>query len=144
MYHTLDNHFRNIRGSKVASLRFRSSCKLKWNVHKLTMNIFAPELRALMIILRSTGPVISTLRSAIAAGGPVHVQSPSRILFVAGSKAGSSPASYRACCSFLHSKMYFTLGRNFLSKFATNSRASRVRTFSNSGLVCPLMRTPAG
>ena len=43
------------------------------------MNTLAPELSALMIILRSTGPVISTRRSWMSAGTGAHVQSPSRI-----------------------------------------------------------------
>ena len=43
------------------------------------MNTFAPELSALMIILRSTGPVISTRRSCRSGGAGATFQSPSRM-----------------------------------------------------------------
>src|SRR3989442_10135669 len=45
---------------------------------KSAMNTLAPELRALMTILRSTGPVISTLRSCRSGGIGATVQSRSR------------------------------------------------------------------
>ncbi len=44
------------------------------------MKTRAPELRALITIFRSTGPVISTRRSAICSGGGATTQSPSRTL----------------------------------------------------------------
>ncbi len=46
---------------------------------KSAMKTFAPELSALIIILRSTGPVISTRRSRISAGSGATVQAASRI-----------------------------------------------------------------
>ncbi len=60
---------------------------------KSAMKTLAPELSALMIIFRSTGPVISTRRSRRSAGIGATVQSSSRIARVAGSKSGSAPAS---------------------------------------------------
>ena len=57
------------------------------------MNTLAPEFRALMIILRSVGPVISTRRSCKSAGSDATVQSDSRIDCVLRGKVGSSPAS---------------------------------------------------
>ena len=45
---------------------------------KSAMNTLAPELSALITILRSTGPVISTRRSAISSGNGAIRQSPSR------------------------------------------------------------------
>src|SRR6266571_1494074 len=57
------------------------------------MKTFAPELRALIIILRSTGPVISTRRSVRSGRIGATVQSRSRISFVSGRKSGSRPAS---------------------------------------------------
>ena len=62
---------------------------------KSAMKTFAPELRALIIIFRSTGPVISTRRSrrALGASGTVHM--PWRTLAVSGRKRGRSPASKR-------------------------------------------------
>ena len=47
---------------------------------KSAMNIFAPELSALITIFRSTGPVISTRRSCSSAGTGATRQSPSRIV----------------------------------------------------------------
>ena len=46
---------------------------------KSAMKTFAPELRPLITILRSTGPVISTRRSAISSGNGATRQSDSRI-----------------------------------------------------------------
>src|SRR2546427_270941 len=60
---------------------------------KSAMKTFAPELRALIIILRSTGPVISTRRSVRSGRIGATVQSRSRISFVSGRKSGSRPAS---------------------------------------------------
>ncbi len=63
---------------------------------KSAMNAFAPEFRALMIIFRSTGPVISTRRSCMSAGTGAHRQSPARTSAVPGRKSGRSPASSAA------------------------------------------------
>ena len=60
---------------------------------KSAMNTFAPEFSALTIILRSTGPVISTRRSRRSAGIGATFQSPSRMARVSGRKSGVSPAS---------------------------------------------------
>ncbi len=59
------------------------------------MNTFAPEFRALMIILRSTGPVISTRRSSRSSGIGATRQSPARMSAVSARKSGVSPASKR-------------------------------------------------
>ncbi len=45
---------------------------------------FAPEFRALIIILRSVGPVISTRRSRRSGGAGATCQSPSRTAAVSG------------------------------------------------------------
>ena len=58
---------------------------------KSAMKTFAPEFSALTIILRSTGPVISTRRSRRSAGIGATFQSPSRIDFVSGRKSGNLP-----------------------------------------------------
>ena len=57
------------------------------------MKTRAPELSALIIILRSTGPVISQRRSWRSAGASATRHSPSRTSAVSGRKRGSSPAS---------------------------------------------------
>ena len=67
---------------------------------KSAMKTFAPELSALITILRSTGPVISTRRSWRSAGvGATRQLGSSRTCCVSGRKSGSSPASIRACRS---------------------------------------------
>src|SRR5207302_883891 len=62
---------------------------------KSAMKTCAPEFSALIIILRSTGPVISTRRSRRSAGASGTRQSDSRTLRVSGRKSGSSPARSR-------------------------------------------------
>src|SRR5258708_1658594 len=64
---------------------------------KSAMNVEAPELSALMTILRSTGPVISTRRSCRSAGTGAMVHSASRIERVSGRNAKLAlPVSRRA------------------------------------------------
>src|SRR5687767_13905928 len=63
---------------------------------KSAMKVEAPELSALMTILRSTGPVISTRRSCRSAGTGATVHALSRIERVSGRKPNVSPASRRA------------------------------------------------
>ena len=57
---------------------------------KSAMKTRAPELSALIIILRSTGPVISQRRSRRSAGAGATRQSPSRIVLRLGEEAGGS------------------------------------------------------
>ena len=54
---------------------------------KSAMNPRAPEFSALMTILRSTGPVISTRRSCRGAGAAATCQSPSRMSRVSARKS---------------------------------------------------------
>ena len=61
------------------------------------MNTFAPELRALMIILRSVGPVISTRRSSSSGGIGATTQDSSRMPSVSGGNDGKSPPSSSLC-----------------------------------------------
>src|SRR3954468_8530538 len=58
---------------------------------KSAMKTLAPELSALIIIFRSTGPVISTRRSFRSAGADATCQLRSRISRVSSRKFGSSP-----------------------------------------------------
>ena len=55
---------------------------------KSAMNTLAPEFSALMTILRSTGPVISTRRSSRSCGIGATVHAPSRTAWVSGRKSG--------------------------------------------------------
>jgi hypothetical protein len=56
------------------------------------MYVCAPELSALMIIFRSTGPVISTRRSCKSRGTRAIFQSDLRIFWVSGKKIRQSAA----------------------------------------------------
>ena len=64
---------------------------------KSAMKVDAPQLSALITILRSVGPVISTRRSSRSRGWSAICQSDSRIAFVSGRKSGSRPASNSFC-----------------------------------------------
>ena len=64
---------------------------------KSAMKTFAPEFSALMTILRSTGPVISTRRSSRSFGIGATVHSFARISAVSAGKSGSAPPSISAC-----------------------------------------------
>ena len=55
---------------------------------KSAIKTFAPELRALITILRTGGPVISTLRSFISFGNDEIVHSVSLTFFVEDRKCG--------------------------------------------------------
>jgi hypothetical protein len=66
---------------------------------KSAMNTLAPEFRALMIILRSTGPVISTRRSRKSAAMGAATQSESLIQAVCGRNCGIAPRSISCCRS---------------------------------------------
>ena len=94
-------------GSSKVMVRRTASRRLSWPSSRLSqvgvvessksaMKTLAPELRALMIILRSTGPVISTRRSCRSAGRGATVHSEFADLAVSGRKSGRSPASSAA------------------------------------------------
>ena len=64
---------------------------------KSAMKVDAPQLSALITILRSVGPVISTRRSSMSCGWSAIFHSDSRIGVVSGRKSGSWPASNSFC-----------------------------------------------
>src|SRR5208282_783442 len=64
----------------------------EWASSKSAMKTRAPELRALMIIFRSTGPVISTLRSVRSAGAGGTDHASDRIPSVSRGNSGRPPA----------------------------------------------------
>jgi hypothetical protein len=94
------------------------------------MKTFAPELSALMIIFRSTGPVISTRRSWRSAGVGATCQSPSRTSAVSGRKSGSSPAAIRSIRSARARSSSTRRALNSRCSPETKSRASGVSTRS--------------
>jgi hypothetical protein len=107
------------------------------------MNTLAPELRALISILRSVGPVISTRRSVSPSTGATR-QSPSRTGAVPPGKPGSSPASNAACRSPRLASRSARVGPSSRCSSATSPSASSLRTpgyFSRAG---PWTSTPSG
>src|SRR2546425_5028977 len=92
---------------------------------KSAMKTLAPELRALMIILRSTGPVISTRRSVRSGRLGATVHSAARSCRVAGRKSGSAPASSSRCRA--------TRRASSSRRTGSNRRASPARKLSASG-----------
>ena len=107
------------------------------------MNIRAPELSALMTILRSTGPVISTRRSSRSGGMGATFQSPSRMPRVSGRKSGCQPASSRAWTSARRARSSRLRPSKARCSLASSARASGVRISSYSGLIGALISTPA-
>ena len=110
---------------------------------KSAMNIRAPELRALMTIFRSTGPVISTRRSCSAAGTGSTRQSPSRTASVSGRKSGSSPSRSLTSRADRAASTSARRARNSRSSPATKASASSVRTFS-APVAGARISTPSG
>ena len=101
-----------------------------WFVHngefessKSVMYESAPELKALMTILASTGPVISTRRQCSAGGTGAIFQSPARIAAVAARKSGRSPASRRLARSTRAASSSLRRGSNARCSLATSASA---------------------
>jgi hypothetical protein len=100
----------------------------------------APELSALMVILRSVGPVISTRRSSRPGPGPAtrHVRS-SRMCRVSGRKSGSSPFANRSLRRWRASSRSWRGPANRVCRSATNARASGLRICSEPGTTGPVI-----
>src|SRR5258708_5048687 len=99
---------------------------------KSAINTLAPEFNALMIIFRSTGPVISTRRSCRSAGTGAIVHSLVRICSVSGRKSGSLPESISACRCILLCNSSSRLAAKARIKVATKCIASGVRISADS------------
>jgi hypothetical protein len=94
---------------------------------KSAMKVDAPELSALITILRSVGPVISTRRSWRSFGIGPTVHSDSRIERVSGRKPKVSPASslaWRSVRAFMHARRRSSYLR---CRWATKPTAAGVR-----------------
>jgi len=101
-----------------------------WESSKSAMKTLAPEFRALMIILRSTGPVISTRRSSRSFGGGATFQSASRRALVSGRKSGRIPAAILSRKEARRRRSAFLRGPKERVSSARNSRALGVRISS--------------
>jgi len=97
---------------------------------KSVMNTLAPEFSALITILRSVGPVISTRRSARSAGAGATRQSPERTPEVASRKSGSSPSRRRRARASRAASSSSRSPANSRASTVRNSTASAVRTSS--------------
>ena len=98
------------------------------------MKTRAPELSALIIILGSAGPVISTRRSSRSAGAGATVQSASRTSRVATPKSGRAPAVELGLALLRGARSRSRRsGPNRRWRSATNASASWVRTRSAPG-----------
>ena len=104
---------------------------------KSAMNPSAPEFSALITILRSVGPVISTQRCCMSGGTGATVQSPSRISRVSGRKSSISPSASRARRRPRASSSSSRRGPNRAWSSVTNSSASGVMTSSNPAAMAP-------
>src|SRR5579859_1655324 len=111
---------------------------------KSAMNTWAPELSALMIILRSTGPVISTRRSRMSAGRGATVHSLSRISWVSGGNTGLLPASSQAWTSSRFASRRWRSAVNLRSSPTMKASAAGVRIASWPGAAGARSSTPAG
>src|ERR1035438_3585373 len=94
---------------------------------KSAMKTLAPELSALMIILRSTGPVISTRRSSRSAGIGATCQSLWRMCAVDGRNSGMAPASIPCWRTRLAASSWRRRGSNACANFPRKRMASSLR-----------------
>src|SRR6266550_8850896 len=86
-----------------------------------------------MIILRSTGPVISTRRSVRSGGIGATLHTASRTECVSGRKSGRSPASRRRWRSTRRASNSWRRPSQARASVVRNRRASAVRMSANSG-----------
>src|SRR4051794_19989872 len=104
---------------------------------KSVMKPVAPELRALITILRSVGPVISTQRLWRSGGAGATCQSPSRTSRVSARKSSVPPWSSSRCRSRRRCRRSRRRPAKRRCSSATNSSASSASTsFSRSSGGC--------
>src|SRR5262245_29012950 len=94
------------------------------------MKTWAPELSALIIILRSTGPVISTQRFSRSGGVEATLHSPARTFAVSARKSGSAPPSNSRCRAARRSSRDRRVGSNSRCSPTRKAWASPERTSS--------------
>src|SRR5215210_4642184 len=131
----------------MASIRFTWPPTMLLQVGELEssksgMKPEAPELSALMTILRLVGPVISTLRLPRSSGSGAICQSPSRISRVSSRKSSVPPEARSAWRSRRRSSSSRRRGSNSRWSAATSSSASGVRTSSKRSPAGPRTSTP--
>src|SRR4051794_12744517 len=108
------------------------------------MNTFAPEFRALIIIFRSTGPVISTRRSSRpGASGATRHDGSSRTERVDSANNGNSPPSICAWRSIRAASNSSRRRPNSRCSDATNPSASSVSTSARPPATAPRTSIPS-
>ena len=107
------------------------------------MNTLAPELSALTIILRSTGPVISTRRSAMSAGygAQVHVAVADRPRL--GQEIGQLARVELGLALRAASEQLVAATAEARCRLAANATASGVRISAYSAVMRPVISIPA-
>ena len=97
------------------------------------MKTRAPEFRALIIILRSTGPGDLDATVLEVCGGAATYQSPARTAAVSGRKSGNSPASRRAWRAATGREQLAPGRAETAFELDENATASSVRTRAGVG-----------
>src|ERR1039457_4152225 len=120
----------------LPSIRFSQAGEVASS--KSAMNTFAPELSALMTILRSTGPVISVRRSRRSAGAGATLHEPSRIGLGGGGEARETPAARAARVRRISRRR----GSNARKRPARKAQASGVRISAYWGGIGPRIVRP--
>jgi hypothetical protein len=137
-------------GEVKLSVRRTASIRPAWPVTTLSqvgdsessksaMKMSAPELSALISILGSTGPVISTWRRCRSAGVAATFQLPRRTDSVSASRPYEAPALISASRLRRASSRLVRTDPNLASRSPTNRSASAVNTRRPSAVIGPVM-----
>src|SRR5580704_16834079 len=110
---------------------------------KSAMKTFAPEFSALITILRSTGPVISTRLSSRSFGIGATVHSFARISAVSLGKSGRAPPSISACTLMRAARSSRRVDSKRRASSARNFIPSGVRILEYSEVTTSRISTPA-
>ena len=111
---------------------------------KSAMNASAPEFSAPIIILRSTGPVISAQRCCRSSGVGATCQELKRISSVSERKSGSAPLSNSTWRSIRRANSSCRRALKARCNPATNASASSVKISSKPSWSAPTTSTPSG
>src|SRR5256885_8658406 len=111
---------------------------------KSAMKVEAPELSALITILRSVGPVISTRRSSKSFGCGEIVHSLARRGAVSAMKSGNLPASNSRWRAARRASRSWRRDSKARCSLATKLKAAGVRTRTASAKAGARISTPAG
>ena len=111
---------------------------------KSAIKASAPELSAPIIILRSTGPVISTQRCCRSSGVGATFHEPKRISSVSERKSGSTPASNSVCRTSRRASSSRRRALKRRCRPARKASASSLRISAKPSASSPPTFTPCG